>query len=421
MSALIDKVAQKLGISREAAADRVGEFVDQIRSVVDDGSPAEVEGLGKFTSGEDGLSFTPDSRLAAVVNHRFAGLAPIPVESVAEAGPIDESSFALPDIPIAVPHDMGASSEREDGPDKSDGASDVAEDMADGAIDHEVDPGGVSAVGAAELDTQAPAVGNSILGEEPAETGRLQDADAREPIEQPTATEAAEAAEAAAVAGAGDYDADVADEVGDGVAGSVQDTAAITGDGSEIDDRSAADPGTSAGEAAERGQPPPAVVKRKSRALFYFAMIVVLVLAIAGVLYLISLGDSSPTDRQDELVESDAGVAPGGSVGTEAAEVGPPLITWEPGAIDRRAGGYTLIVSSQETVDEAAAVALELSQQLADEDLPVDVLTGTARGQTWYRVAIGQYSRQSVATRELRRLAEKLPEGAWVLRIRTNM
>ncbi|MDX1429969.1 MAG: SPOR domain-containing protein, partial [Rhodothermales bacterium] len=181
---------------------------------------------------------------------------------------------------------------------------------------------------------------------------------------------------------------------------------------SSTTDEGSAEPKAPATPASDK---PPVVVKRQSRALPYFALIVVPLLAIAGVLYVISRGDGFPPQPEEVIDDSQDGE------GAESAAQAPPAVFWEPGAIDRRAGGYTLIVSSQPTIEEASAVALELAHTLGAEGLPIDVLRGTARGETWYRVAIGQFSRQSVATQELRRLAEKLPEGAWVLRIRTNM
>ncbi len=416
MSALVDKVAQKLGISREVAADRVDEFVDQIQSVTGEASAAQVEGLGTFTFDEGEVRFTPDPRLAVVVNHRFAGLAPIPVESVADAGRIDESSFALPDIPIAVQHDMDSRSEREHAPPMADSTSDVVEDTVDELRDDDVDPGAVAAVGPGDLGSLTPS--KPTPGDEPPKDTVVESEHRDSVVGEATETEPAKVAGTGADASRDTVatDADIAAPENAETVAAVPTDEPDTLDSSNEDDKPE-------GTAAESGQAPPAVVKRKSRALFYFGMIVVLVLAIAGVLYLISLGDGPPSDRQDEVVETEAGTSPGGSeaAATTPSGLQPPLIAWEPGAIDRRAGGYTLIVSSQETIDEANAVALELSQQLADEDLPIDVLRGTARGQTWYRVAIGQYSRQSIATRELRRLAEKLPEGAWVLRIRNNM
>ncbi len=435
MSAFVEKVAQKLGISREAASDRVREFVDDILSAADGDSQVHVEGLGTFTAGSDGVQFAPDPRLATVVNHRFVGLAPISVESVGETGHLDESSFALPDIPIAAPHDANSRSESAAVEGKSEDVSDSHHDYGhDIPGEHGVDPGGVSTVGPDDLAEQAieraaeakEAAGHEIPDAETPEREVWGDA-----AEGPGDKDYADAAPPASVvegiteAKSGGTESAAAELDFDGPVGPGEGT--DRDDAIDADETEAAEPADA--DVAEPGpmmsdQPPPAVVKRKSRALFYFGMIVILLLAIAGVLYLISLGDGPPSDPQDELVEGPAGASsPGGSEsGTKTpAEAVPPLISWKPGALDRRAGGYTLIVSSQETVDEANAIALELSRRLADEDLPIDVLRGAARGQTWYRVAIGQFSRQSIATREQRRLAERLPEGAWVLRIRTNM
>jgi len=172
--------------------------------------------------------------------------------------------------------------------------------------------------------------------------------------------------------------------------------------------------------AADRPPPPP--VKRKSRSLFYFLLIVILAAAIAGVLYLLSRTNGVSAEPEPFTIESTNG-SPDAAEGISPPEdvPPPPEVSWEPGAIDRRAGGYTLVVSSQETIAEANEVARALAATLADESLPIDVLEGAARGETWYRVAVGQFSQESTANRELRRLADRLPEGAWVLAVRTHM
>ena len=94
---------------------------------------------------------------------------------------------------------------------------------------------------------------------------------------------------------------------------------------------------------------------------------------------------------------------------------------WEPGAFNRREGGYTLVVSSQATRREAAAFARNVIQGLGDEALKVDILEGTARGRSRYRVGVGQFPSVEQALSEMDRLSPRLPEGVWVLRIRSNM
>jgi len=87
------------------------------------------------------------------------------------------------------------------------------------------------------------------------------------------------------------------------------------------------------------------------------------------------------------------------------------------GGIDRNAGGWTVIVASETTPKAAEAAA----QPYLDLDLPVDVLRGVSKGVTRYRVGVGQFTSQAEAEAAMRRLGDRLPPGAWPLRITSQM
>jgi hypothetical protein len=88
--------------------------------------------------------------------------------------------------------------------------------------------------------------------------------------------------------------------------------------------------------------------------------------------------------------------------------------------IDPAAGGYTIVIASRQQRSLAENVVEQYQQELQDEGLPVEIIVGQSDGQTRYRVGVGQFSTIDAATAERDRLADRLPDGAWVLRIRPN-
>ncbi|MDQ7041389.1 MAG: SPOR domain-containing protein [Rhodothermus sp.] len=78
--ALINRLAERLGCSPEAAATALRQFVEQLHQQLEQAGQATVAGLGRFIRTEQGLQFEPDTSLAQAVNHRFAGLEPVTVE-----------------------------------------------------------------------------------------------------------------------------------------------------------------------------------------------------------------------------------------------------------------------------------------------------------------------------------------------------
>jgi hypothetical protein len=204
----------------------------------------------------------------------------------------------------------------------------------------------------------------------------------------------------------------------------------------------------------------PVVVRKTSISRTYWLLIPILVIAIGGVLWLLRESERparltqpaavSPAadtvasvEERDPVLEAEGdqrleGTAEGGQIytdepppadsppadaraGTQNGEAAEPAAEWQPGVVDRRRGGYTLVVSSQATRSEAVDFARSLAGNIRDESLPVDIFLGTARGRSRYRVGVGQFESIEKALSEMDRLASRLPEGAWVLRIRTNM
>ncbi|MEZ4701926.1 MAG: hypothetical protein R2834_16455 [Rhodothermales bacterium] len=90
------------------------------------------------------------------------------------------------------------------------------------------------------------------------------------------------------------------------------------------------------------------------------------------------------------------------------------------GSIDRSARGWTWVIGSKTTVEEAEAAGNEYLD-LYRQGLKVDILSGKSNGTTRYRIAIGQYSSRNLAQIDRERLGSILPSDAWLLQIEPGM
>jgi hypothetical protein len=86
-------------------------------------------------------------------------------------------------------------------------------------------------------------------------------------------------------------------------------------------------------------------------------------------------------------------------------------------SFDQAAGGWTIVVSSQETRSAAESVAQTYRERLRGSDLPVSVLPSTVDGTTRYRVAVGQFSSEAQVRTARERHSDSLPGGAWPLQL----
>lgn len=102
---------------------------------------------------------------------------------------------------------------------------------------------------------------------------------------------------------------------------------------------------------------------------------------------------------------------------TEPAPTGPE---WE-GSIKTSLGGFSWVVASRTTLEEAHELANEYAA-LYRAGISVDVLRGESRGVVRYRIAIGQYTSRTLAEEDkTTRLNTVLPSDAWLLRIEPTM
>ena len=93
---------------------------------------------------------------------------------------------------------------------------------------------------------------------------------------------------------------------------------------------------------------------------------------------------------------------------------------WE-GSIKTGLGGFTWVVASRTTIEEARELADEYAA-LYRAGISIDVLRGESRGVVRYRIAIGQYTNRNLAEEDrTTRLQTVLPSDAWILRIESSM
>ena len=90
------------------------------------------------------------------------------------------------------------------------------------------------------------------------------------------------------------------------------------------------------------------------------------------------------------------------------------------GSIKRSLGGWTWIVASRTSMEEAEDVANQYLN-LYQQGISVDVLSGESGGVVRYRIAIGQYTSRSLAQADKARFGAGFPSDAWLLEIKPSM
>ena len=105
---VVARVADRLDIQPEQT-DRVLRTLAQLikKQSARDGQ-VRVPGLGVFQQTTDTLTFEPDATLSEAINHRFAGLAPVPMTqepeppepTPEEVTPKSPTSFFTPPLPV---------------------------------------------------------------------------------------------------------------------------------------------------------------------------------------------------------------------------------------------------------------------------------------------------------------------------------
>ncbi|MEZ4699004.1 MAG: SPOR domain-containing protein [Rhodothermales bacterium] len=117
---------------------------------------------------------------------------------------------------------------------------------------------------------------------------------------------------------------------------------------------------------------------------------------------------------------TDPGAATAPAANTPApastAPTGTPAATAPRGFVEGR-GGWTIVVSSRESMAEAEALANRYAQLFANEGFPVDILRTDDFGTPRFRVGVGQFGSRQAATTAVAQYARSLPGDAWVISI----
>ena len=91
------------------------------------------------------------------------------------------------------------------------------------------------------------------------------------------------------------------------------------------------------------------------------------------------------------------------------------------GSINRGEGGWTWVVSSKLTTDEAEDVAREYASVMFRQGVAVDVLRGNSSGQVRYRIGVGQFQNKDAAQAARQQFNTIYPSDAWLLQIKSDM
>ncbi len=415
-SSFISLLADELETSEDQARELMRTLVEDIHDRAHNGSGVRIQNLGMFTEENGQLCFDPEPSLARAVNQRFEGLAsePLPPEVSPDAfSSLDDSEEAAP--PESPSPSEPAPSEAEltvsaagqtaiDAPNAS--------DLRDGldADTVELEPPAPS--------SETPPFAEILAALEPETDPGEAGSETAPPPDAP--------------------DDGNAEDAGPGGA----DRPADSG-GSDPSDRS---------ERARRGSrrrhgESSATLRR------IVAGVVVLLLFAAGLWFLIGSPGESPdgtisprasvepsperpsapgasssngpagdTASQGRPAASSAGLPTAGGRDTAAAPASSAPSdsisrTTATDGIDPSAGGWTLVVRSRTSRSGAQAWLDDNREQFTDLGFQVDVLSGQANGQTWYRVAVGQFPSVDRAQAAMNEHADVFPSDVWLLRL----
>ncbi|WP_176521777.1 SPOR domain-containing protein [Longimonas halophila] len=136
-----------------------------------------------------------------------------------------------------------------------------------------------------------------------------------------------------------------------------------------------------------------------------------------------SAPDESATDATDEPTAEESA---DNSAGDPSADTDTPSTAEAPTTNDTPStapiapeeGGWTLVVASRTSEQEAEAIRAQFATALQSAGVPVDILPSEGGdGTTRYRVIVGQFSSQDAARRLQQEYSELVPGDAWPLRL----
>ena len=418
-SLLTQKLADHLNLSEEEADRQLTDFVAQIKEQLDTQGQAVIPGLGTFRASDKGLVFEPDDALARAVNHRFVGLEPVQVDVAQEVPdygknelfPSDEPNGKEPampsepapaeadDAPPALPPDAPLTAAEEP-------SSPVPEEEREEAV-----PPDEAEDEHAEPDADAPpqqeAAPDHPAGEDQPGEAAADDA------------AAAHAAELAA-------QASPSEEAGEEASPPSSDAE---------DSASPEDSRPTVNEAASGGTPrrpsrQPDTDRTRKTAWLWIVVLLVLILGAGGLWYVFrpapqteSLSSPPPVTQEEQPATSpseggtEAAPAPTPPSPDETAGSANSPASGAPDALDPSAGGWTIVLASATSREEAEATLRRYAERLRGEDLAFGIMESEVEGTTRFRVGAGQFTSTEEARATMSRLADALPEGAWLLQI----
>lgn len=479
-SSLLTLLAERLQMDVADVEGSLTEYVATLKSTLAAGEPVALPGVGTFTGIGSAMQFTPDEALTLLSNSPFGGTGPLTVPSTEDDATLDTSSDepsaeetpAVPTetedqkddtgeavaVPAAPAEDVPEPSEESEGgddeaePSFAESPNDTDEEThweppAEEAAEHPLGP-----LPPPSFEDADFSVINELAGTEhpesdgPAAPGEEEPAAEKgEMVAEPETTDADEATDPEIPEAEeelfdllqfkpfeeepGPETPDEAEEVpGPDPGPEPEESQAGAAPEAEPEPEPAPSPEATSLPPAPKPRPPrsrtPHRERESSGRLIWVVLIVVGLVGGGIVAYNLLKPASPPPPTNGGVVPTDTlataqAETPAEPAMTDTTETTTPVTEAPPApaVIDRNAGGWTIIVGSE--IDRAVAERLAASYR--DLGVPVDVLVGTSGGVTRYRVAVGQYPDRTEARGAIASLGDRLPDGAWPLRVRPGM
>ncbi len=448
---LLSQLADRLGLDESDVAPMLNALLKQVRQRAGQGSGARIPTLGTFTTTASGtLQFEPDADLVDTVNEDFAGLEDEPAPTPKRA---PDTSTALAEAPPAASPKQ-APADQSSAPSASGDASQTGAPTEDDDATEELPASGPTATKSSDTGSLWPSEANTATSPGTTET------DIDDKTDDDFWSRDREWDLSSVAFG------DVADDdrEPDDAAPSAMPSDEESPPAADSEDREEASP--SADVPPEQGATDESPTQR-SGLRTAVGVVVVLAALIGGWIVLGAQGtvpspgsvienvrasfsggteppavtpsdsdpsaasdasppasDSSPPDPADSAASNqspanesadDAPTDDDDSSSTEApvaddAPATSPIVPEE--------GGWTLVVASRTSEQEAEAIRTQFATALQSVGVPVDVLASEGSGGTTrYRVIVGQVSSQEEARRIQQEYSELVPDDAWPLRL----
>lgn len=472
---LLSQLADRLGLDESDVAPILNALLKQVRQRAGQGSGARIPTLGTFTTRANGtLQFDPDDDLVDAVNEDFAGLEDEPAPTPKRA---PDTSTALAEAPPAASPKQDPA-DQSSGPSASNDASqtgatteDAPPPSSDDDATEELPASGPAPTESSDTGSLWPSEANAATAPDATQT------DVDDEVDDDFWSRDREW-DLSSVAFGDVNDPDSAPD--DAASSSVSDDAASSPMPDDAASSSmpsdAEDPPADSedrGEASPSVDVPPeqggtdAPATQRSGLRTTIGVVVVLAALIGGWIFLGAQGTvPSPGSVIENVRASFSGdteppaVTPSDSDPSATSDASPPASdssppdpaesaasdessadesaddaltdddtsssTEAPAADDTPAtapivpeeGGWTLVVASRTSEQEAEAIRAQFATALQSVGVPVDVLPSEGSGGTTrYRVIVGQFSSQEAARRIQQEYSELVPDDAWPLRL----